>query len=118
MYFFIEFEPLCQKLSDFLSNFGLFYYAHSPNMVMPRDPSWKFENFKCCPNSTFNIRKSHKIPMEKFSKKVQKVISQKRHGGRGPLPVPLGLRECLRKLVGCVSKQDQLNLDTHDFRQR
>ena len=24
MYFFIEFEPLCQKLWTFLSNFGLF----------------------------------------------------------------------------------------------
>ena len=27
MHFFIEFEPLCQKVWAFLSNFGFFYYA-------------------------------------------------------------------------------------------
>ena len=34
---FIEFEPLCQKLWAFMSNFGIFYDARSPNMAMSRD---------------------------------------------------------------------------------
>ena len=59
--FFIEFKPLCQKLWKFLLNFGLFYLAHSPNMIMSRDPRCKFRKFLFLPNSTFNIRKSHKI---------------------------------------------------------
>ena len=52
---FVEFEPLCQKLWIFLSNFGSFYDTHSPNMVMSRDPRYKFQKFLFCPNSTFNI---------------------------------------------------------------
>ena len=31
MHFFIEFEPLCQKLWAFMPNFGIFYDACSPN---------------------------------------------------------------------------------------
>ena len=38
MCFFIEFEPLCQKLWAFLSNFSSFYDVPSLNMVMSRDP--------------------------------------------------------------------------------
>ena len=59
--FLIEFEPLSQKLWAFLSNFG---YS-----TMPAQQIWSchvtqnvnFEIFLFCPNSTFNIRKSHKI---------------------------------------------------------
>ena len=40
--FFIEFEPLCQKLWVFIINFGMFYNAHLPNMAMSRDPSRRF----------------------------------------------------------------------------
>ena len=58
----IEFEPLCQKLWAFLSNFGIFF-------TIPAHQIWSyhvtqeanFENFSAFPNSTFNIRKSHKI---------------------------------------------------------
>ena len=39
----IEFEPLCEKLWAFLSNFGIFYDACSPNMVISRDPRSKFQ---------------------------------------------------------------------------
>ena len=39
---FIEFEPPCQKLWAFMSNFGSFYDARSPNMAMSRDPRSKF----------------------------------------------------------------------------
>ena len=39
---FIEFEPLCQKVWAFMSNFGMFYDARSPNMAMSRDPRSKF----------------------------------------------------------------------------
>ena len=46
IYFFIEFEPLCQKLWAFMSIFGSFYDARSPNMAMSRDPRSKFrKNF-------------------------------------------------------------------------
>ena len=54
---FIEFEPLCQKLWPFLSNFGFFYDARSPNMVKSRDPRCKFRTFFNFSYSTFNIRK-------------------------------------------------------------
>ena len=60
---FIEFELLCQKLWAFISNFGTFYVAHSPNMVMSRDPRRNFK--KIFPNSTFNIGKSCKISSRK-----------------------------------------------------
>ena len=42
---FIEFGPLCQKVWTFMSNFGLFYHASSLNMVMSRDPSFRFGKF-------------------------------------------------------------------------
>ena len=42
MHFFAEFEPLCQNLWAFMSNFVLFYHNHSPNMVILRDSSYKF----------------------------------------------------------------------------
>ena len=34
---FVEVEILCQKLWIFMSNFGLFYHNHSPNMVKSCD---------------------------------------------------------------------------------
>ena len=55
---FIEFESLCQKLWTFLSNFGIFYDARSPNMAMSRDPRSKFQKEFFFPNSAFNIGKS------------------------------------------------------------
>ena len=58
---FIEFEPLCQTLWAFLSKFVSFYDARSLNMVMSHDRRCKFRKFLFCPNSTFIIRKSHKI---------------------------------------------------------
>ena len=39
---FIELEPLCQKLWALMSYSGLFYHAHSSDMVMSRDPSCTF----------------------------------------------------------------------------
>ena len=38
----IKFEPICQKLWAFMSNFGIFYDARSPNMGMSRDPRSNF----------------------------------------------------------------------------
>ena len=40
-------------------HFANFYDARSTNTIMSRDPRYNFENFLLCPNSTFNIRKSH-----------------------------------------------------------
>ena len=44
-----------------MSNFGIFYDAHSPNMAMSRDPRSKFRKNFIFPNSAFNIGKSCKI---------------------------------------------------------
>ena len=81
-YDFIEFESLCQKLWTFLSNFGLFL----------RCLLTKYGHVLFCPNSTVNIRKSHKISSGKalFFGSYQ----QKPHGERGTEnnpPAPLGL---------------------------
>ena len=61
MYFFIEFEPQCQKLWAFLSNFGLFTMpAHQIRSCHVTHEA-NFENVLFCLNSTFNIGKTHKI---------------------------------------------------------
>ena len=49
-------------------------------MVMSRDPRKKFWNFLSCPNSSFNIKKSHKVS---GSEGVE---------NSPPPPVPLGLK--------------------------
>ena len=66
--------------------FWLFYDARSPNMVMSHDPKSKFENFSICPNSTFNIWKSHKISSGKapYFRSYQPKTS--RGGGKHPPP--------------------------------
>ena len=65
---------------------------------MPADQIWSchviedanFEKFLFYPNSTFNIRKSHKISSGKLS--TSEIIRQKPHGGMENTPqVPLGL---------------------------
>ena len=43
-----------------------------------------FETFLCCPNSTFNIKKGTKFPVEKLS--TSEVISQKPHRGVENIP--------------------------------
>ena len=54
--FFIEFEPLCQKLYAFMSNLP----NHSPNMVMSRDPGFKFRIFLFF--ALFDIKFQEKLP--------------------------------------------------------
>ena len=86
----IEFEPLCQKLWAFLSNFGIFF-------KMPAQQIWSyhvtqeanFEFFLFCPNSTINFSKSPKIS----SAKALYVRSYQPKTSRGcfPPPVLLGL---------------------------
>ena len=58
---FIEFEPLCQKLWAFLSNFDFSYDARSQIWECHVTQEANFDFFLFCSNSTFNIRKSHKI---------------------------------------------------------
>ena len=82
----IEFEPLRQKLWAFLSNFGIFF-------KMPAHQIWSFhvtqeanfELFLFCPNSTFNIRKCHKISSGKalYVRSYQKNLTG---GGKHPSP--------------------------------
>ena len=109
----IEFEPLCQKLWAFLSNFGFFYDACSPNLVMSRDPRCKFRNFLFCPNYTFNIRKSHKIS----NGKALHFRSYQPETSRGmentPPPVPLELKSRVLQLKIIYKENFQCNTDTH-----
>ena len=99
-----KFESLCQMLWAFLSNFGIFYNAHSPNMVISRDPRSKFRKF-------FNfvlilhliLGKSAKFLVE--SSPIQKLSAKNLMGVETPPPppVPLGLRSCLstKTMIGC-----------------
>ena len=94
MYFFIEFEPLCQKLWAFMSIFGIFYDAHSPNMAMSRGPRSKFQKKLFFPNSALNIRKSYKISSRKvlYFKRYQPKTS--RGGGWKTPPSAFRVKEC------------------------
>ena len=65
-----------------MSNFGLFYYVHSPNMVMSHDPSCQFKkdfNFGLILHLV--LGKFTEFLVEKFS--TSEVISQKPQGERG-----------------------------------
>ena len=88
---FIEFKPPCQKLWAFLSNFGIFYDAGSPNMVMSRDPRSKFQNFFIFFLILhFTAGKVTKFLVEKLS--TSEVSSQKPHGGMENTPPPSAFR--------------------------
>ena len=58
---FFEFISLCQKLWAFLSNFGLFRMSAHQISSCQVTQEVNFENVLFYPNSTLNIRKSHKI---------------------------------------------------------
>ena len=88
--------------------------------MMPAHQMWScrvtqdanFENFLFCPNSTFNIRKVTKFPVEILSN--PEVISKKPHGvgwvgGKHPSPVPLGLTICFVSQIN----QFELILNAH-----
>ena len=95
MYFLLNFSHCVKRYEHFCQILALF--------TMPTNQIWSchvtqdinFKTFLFCPNSAFNIRKSHKILVEKFS--TSEVISQKHYGGGGgggcwkTPPVPLGL---------------------------
>ena len=62
MYFLLNLSYYVKSFGYFCQNFGIFYNAHSPNIVMSHGPRSKFRKFfHFSPNSTFNIKKSHKI---------------------------------------------------------
>ena len=64
----IEFEPLCQKLWAFLSNFGSFYHAHSPNIrSCQMTQAANFENFLFCSNSKLILGKVTKFLVGRLS---------------------------------------------------
>ena len=88
MYFFIEFEPLSHVVDIFVKFCCCFFFynARSQNMVMSRDPRYRVRNFLFCPNSIFNITKSHKISSGKalYFRGYQ---PKKTHGGRGIMPI-------------------------------
>ena len=86
MYFFIEFEPLCQKLWAFMSKFGIIYDARSQNLAMSREPKGKFRKKFIFPNSAFNIRKSYKISGRKVLHFRSNRLKTSRGGGRWKTP--------------------------------
>ena len=45
MYFLLNLSYYVKIFGHFCQNFGIFYNAHSPNMVMSRGPRSKFRNF-------------------------------------------------------------------------
>ena len=98
MCFLLNLSHCVKSYGHFLSNFGSFYNARSPNMVMSRDPRCKFLIFFLfCPNFTFNIRKGHKISSQKafYLRSYQQNTSRGwKHPPPSP-PVPLGLRDKL-----------------------
>ena len=87
---FIEFEPLCQKLWTFMSIFGIFHDARSPNMAMSRGSRSKFRKKLLFPNSAFNIWKSYKV----FSRKALYFRSYQPKTSRGGGKTLLGLSFC------------------------
>ena len=87
---FIEFEPLCQKLWAFLTNFGIFTMSTHQIWSCHVTEEASFEIFLFCPNSTFNIRKSHKISSGKaiYFKSYQAKISPREWKAPPPSPPP------------------------------
>ena len=81
MYFLLNLSHYVKRYGHFLSNFGIFYDALSPNMVMSRDPRSKFQNSFIFSNSAFNIRKGTKFLGVKLS--ASEVISQNATGEGG-----------------------------------
>ena len=61
MYFLLNLSHYVESCGHFPQILAFFYDACSLNMVISRDPRSKFRKFLFCPNSKFNIRKSHKI---------------------------------------------------------
>ena len=93
MYFLFNLSYYVKSFGHFCQNFGIFYNAHSPNMVMSRDQEANFKNFLFCPNSTFNIKKSHKIS-------GGKALYFGSYQRKTPSPVPLGLRYSQLGIIG------------------
>ena len=103
---FIEFESLCQKLWAFMSNFGIFYDARSPNMAMSCDPRSKFRKKLLFPNSAFNIGESCKSSSRKalYFRSYQPKTSR---GVENTPPVLLGLSQ-LRPRQRPISSQNKV----------
>ena len=98
---------MSKVMGIFLSNFDFFYHAHSPNMVMSRDPRCKFRKCLFCPNSRLNIRKRYKISSGKtlYFRNYQPKTSRGVEGdrvGTPPPPVPLGLNIIKLFFSNCV----------------
>ena len=78
-----------------------FYHDHSPNMVMSRDPGYKFRNFYFSPNSILNFRKSYHI-WEKLAQEQESFRQQTKLEVENtpPPPPPPPASTCRVKYVG------------------
>ena len=90
VYFLLNLSHYVKSCGHFCQILAFFYDARSPNMVISHDPRSKFRKFLFCPNSTFNIRKSHKISsaIALYFRSYQPETSR---GWKAPPSVPLGL---------------------------
>ena len=93
------------KLWAFLSNFGFFTIAAHQIWSCYLTQEANFENFLFCPNSTFNIRKSHKISCGKahYFRSYQPKTSRGGGGENTPPSVPLGLTNELNRVSQPIS---------------
>ena len=78
---FYEFEPLCKNLWTFLSNFGIFYDAQSPNMIISRNPRSRYRFFLFFLILHLILGKFTKFIVGKLS--TSEITRQKPHGGGG-----------------------------------
>ena len=74
MYFLLNLCHCVKSYGHYCQILAFFYDARSPDMVMSSDPRSKFQKVLFCPNSRFNIRKSHKISSGNTGKKLIKTI--------------------------------------------
>ena len=100
MCFFIEFEPLCQKLWTFCQILALLTMSANQIWSCHVTQDANFENFVFFPNSTFNIRKVTKFPVKKLSS--SEVISKNLTGGGKHPPPPSAFR--VNTLIKALSK--------------
>ena len=104
---FIEFIQLCQKLWAFLSNFGLFRMSARQISSCQVTQEANFENVLFYPNSTFNVRKSHKISSGKAL--YFRSYQAKPHGGGDTEdPQYLRVKTTWSQMWLCTAKTRQL----------
>ena len=87
MYFLLNLSNCIRSFGYIFSNFGSFYHAHLPSMVMSHDPRCKFDFFYFVLIRHLILAKVTKFLVENLS--TLKIVGKKLHRESSPL-VPLG----------------------------